>query len=68
MRYTGPMTGKSDKDNVVAIRKMGRPPFHIRFKLFLKYLSNNSMGDYAIYIPRNQGDCKAVVNDILNRK
>lgn len=42
--------------------------FHIRFKLFLKYLSNNSMGDYAIYIPRNQGDCKAVVNDILNCK
>lgn len=27
MRYTGPMTGKSDKDNVVAIRGKGRPPF-----------------------------------------
>lgn len=25
MRYTGPMTGKSDKDNVVAMRKTGRP-------------------------------------------
>ena len=42
--------------------------FHIRFKLFLKHLANSNMGDYAIYIPRNQGDVKAVINDIISRK
>lgn len=42
--------------------------FHIRFKLFLKYLKEYDMGDYAVYIPRNQGDVKTVIQDILNNK
>ena len=42
--------------------------FHIRFKLFLMYLRENGMGDYAVYIPRNQMDVKTVVNDILSTK
>jgi len=42
--------------------------FHIRFKLFLMYLRDNGMADYAVYIPRNQTDVKTVINDILSTK
>lgn len=36
--------------------------FPLRWKLFLKYLKDNNMEDYGVFLPKNQGQ----VNDLIN--
>lgn len=40
--------------------------FPLRFKMFLMWLKNNAMGDYDVYIPRNQKEVDEVVEHIVN--
>lgn len=35
--------------------------FPLRWKLFLSYLNDNDMGDYQVFLPKNQGQ----VNDLI---
>jgi hypothetical protein len=41
--------------------------FPLRFKMFLLHLKNNSMGDYDVYIPRNQKEVDEVVIHIVDK-
>lgn len=38
----------------------------LRFKMFLFWLKNNSMGDYNVYIPSNQKEVDEVVSHIVD--
>jgi len=38
--------------------------FPLRWKMFLHYLNENSMGDYKLFLPRNQEQVRSVI-DIL---
>ncbi len=40
--------------------------FPLRWKLFLRYLMNNNMGDYTLYIPRNQSQVNEMIKLISN--
>ena len=41
--------------------------FTLRFKMFLYWLKNNSMGGYDVYIPRNQKEVDEVIQHIVNK-
>jgi len=38
--------------------------FPLRFKLFLKYLSDHGMGDYSVYLPKNRSQVDQTISDI----
>jgi hypothetical protein len=40
--------------------------FPLRWKLFLRYLMDNDMGDYRLYIPRNQSQVNEMITIISN--
>lgn len=40
--------------------------FHIRWKLFLHYLNENGMGDFKLFIPRNQSQVEEVIKVLKN--
>ena len=40
--------------------------FPLRWKLFLRYLMDNNMGDYKLYIPRNQSQVNDMITLISN--
>lgn len=40
--------------------------FPLRFKMFLKLLSDNNMGDYSVYLPKNRAQVDATIKKILN--
>ena len=41
--------------------------FPLRWKLFLHYLNENGMGDYQLFLPRNQEQVRSVIQ-ILNQQ
>jgi hypothetical protein len=45
-----------DHDLKFIIETKGQPneSFPLRWKLFMKYMNENGMGDYSLYIPRNK--------------
>lgn len=40
--------------------------FPLRWKLFLKYLNENGMGDYKVFLPKNKTQVDEVINKLKN--
>jgi len=40
--------------------------FPLRWKLFLKYLNDNGMGDYRVFLPSNRKQVEATITSILS--
>lgn len=42
--------------------------FPLRWKLFLSYLNNNDMGDYKVFLPKNQGQVDDLIKIITDEQ
>tara|TARA_R110002126_G_scaffold3026_3_gene16499 strand:- start:6362 stop:6814 length:453 start_codon:yes stop_codon:yes gene_type:complete len=41
--------------------------FPLRWKLFMQYMQENNMGDYSLYIPKNQGQVTEIIETLKNK-